>query len=414
MRNFLLPFFALASLAACQTISGSSFDTAQIDQILSDAVESGEVIGVSALVYDEGQVVYQNAFGLQDRERSKPVKRDTIFRIYSMTKPITSALIMDLAEDGELSLNNPAEKYIPELAQMKVAIVDETGTVEMIDQTNPMTIKDLLLHRAGLGYGIFGATSPVEAQYEAAGLFDPDEDLSVKMEKLSTLPLVAQPGEGWYYSYSIDVLGRIAEVVTGEDFDELMQERLLDPLGMTETGFVVRPDQQDRFASNYILLESGEYELQDDSQSSDYLKDLPFKSGGGGLVSTLDDYSRFAQMMLQRGQLNGVRVLNAETVDAMMKDQMDADDSYFFDWVGPKSNAGFGYGGSVKLSHIEQQLADDGQGKGQWGWSGLANTQFFVDPENNAYAIIMLQYFAQEDATVRDRFRAAVTQQVKN
>ena len=253
--------------SACQSEPVNTFDTTAMDTLLSTAVESGQVPGASALIFDDGQVVYKNAFGLRDIERQSPLELDTVFRIYSMTKPITSALIMDLAEEGKIDLGAPASKYIPELAMMKVASLGEDGNPVFTEQTVPMTVKDLLLHRAGIGYGIYGPISPIEVLYEKAELFDPREDLSVKMKKLSQLPLVAQPGTGWYYSYSIDVLGRIAEVVTDQKLGDLFEARFFKPLGMTETGFYVRPDQKSRFASNYAKTETG-FTLQDDGQTS--------------------------------------------------------------------------------------------------------------------------------------------------
>ncbi len=412
MRNILLSACAVFTLAACQSEAVREFDETAIDNILQGAVDSGEVIGISALVYDEGEVVYQNAFGLRDRERGDPVEFDSVFRIFSMTKPITSALIMDLVEEGKLKLDDPAAKYIPELAQMKVAVVGEDGSVTYEDQARPMTIEDLLLHRAGIGYGIFGPISPVEAAYEKAELFAPDEDLSQKMIKLSQLPLIAQPGEGWYYSYSIDVLGRIAEVVTGDSFSDLLQTRIFDPLGMSDTGFYVRPDQKDRFASNYMITETGDFVLQDDGQTSGYLNDFAFKSGGGGLLSTLLDYRRFAQMILQEGELDGVRILEPHSVRTMLSNQMDPDDQYFTEWIGPQKQAAFGYGGSVITGTSEEALAKRGISEGQWGWSGMANTRFVIDPKNDAFSIIMLQFFSAQDPDIRERFLAEVTRQV--
>jgi len=248
------------------------FDTAAMDTLLSEAVSSGAHVGVSALVFDEGHTVYTGTFGQRDRERDLPVEMDTVFRIYSMSKPITSALILDLQEDGLLNVNDPVSKYIPELGTMMVASAGADGQTVLTPQTTPMTIKDLLLHRAGIGYGIFGPVNPAEEIYQKAELFKRDESLAVKMQKLSKLPLIAQPGEGWYYSYSIDVLGRVAEVATGENFGDLLATRIFKPLGMTDTGFEVREDQKERFASNYFLKDDNSYVVQDDGQKSPYLE----------------------------------------------------------------------------------------------------------------------------------------------
>lgn len=389
------------------------FDTAAMDTLLSGAVERGEQVGVSALVFDEGHTVYSGAFGLRDRERNLPVDMDTVFRIYSMTKPITSAVIMDLQEEGLLNLDDPAAKYIPELAQMMVISAGEDGTPVFAPQDPPMTIKDLMLHRSGIGYGIFGPVNPVEVAYGKAGLFDPSEDLSVKMTKLSKLPLLAQPGDGWYYSYSIDVLGRVAEIVTEKSLGEIMQDRIFEPLGMSHTGFYVKPDQAANFVSNYTRLEDGSFVLQDDAQTSPYLSDNAYQSGGGGLVSTLGDYAKFAQMLLDGGIYQGKRVLNEDTVRMMMTNQMDPDDKFMMSWFGDPGHAGFGYGGRVVLNTDPETVALTGESEGQYGWGGLAHTKFWIDEPNNAFGIIMLQYFGDEPP-LHKLFQSLVLEQTKD
>lgn len=398
-----------------ETGTAQAFDTAAMDRLLSEAVESGDHVGVSGLVFDEGQVVYTGAFGLRDKERGKPVELDTVFRIYSMTKPVTTAIIMDLQEEGLLDINDPASKYIPELAAMQVASVGENGLPKFTPQETPMTLKDLILHRSGMGYGIFGPVNPVEDFYGKAELFETSEDLSVKMTKLSGLPLLSQPGQGWYYSYSIDVLGRIAEVVTGKRLGDIMDERIFDPLGMDETGFSVRPDLKHRFASTYLLANDGTYSLAEDGQESPFLNDNAFQSGGGGLVSTLGDYAKFAQMLLDGGTYNGHRVLDEATVKAMMTNQMDPDDKFLMPWFGgAEPDAGFGYGGRVVTSTTPEKIAKRGQMPGQFGWSGAARTLFWVDKPNEAFGIIMLQYFGQKDPKIRDEFKALAVEQTRN
>lgn len=417
MKHLLLASTLL--LAACgQGVPENTFDKAAMDTLLSSAVEAGEVVGASALVFDEGQTVYTGAFGMADRERDAAVDMDTVFRIYSMTKPITAVVIMDLVEEGKISLSDPVSKYIPELAGMMVVSAGEDGTPSYAPQTVPMTVEDLLLHRAGMGYGIFGPINPVEEAYEKAGLFDPTEDLAAKMTKLSKLPLLAQPGDGWYYSYSIDVLGRIAEVVTGKSLGEVMDARIFTPLGMTETSFGVRPDQKARFASNYMMTEDGSFVVQDDSQESPFTKDLPFQSAGGGLVSTLGDYSKFAHMLLSGGELGGgklggARILDEATVAMMMSDQMDADDKFMMPWLGNNTGVSFGYGGSVVTDASSEASQAKGHSNGQFGWGGAAKTNFFVDKPNGAYGIIMLQYFGPDNPPIHDNFQKLVLEQTR-
>lgn len=387
----------------------NAFDTAAMDAVLSGAVKRNETLGVTAMVFDEGTIVYQNSFGVVNKETGQEASPDTVYRIYSMTKPITSAVIMSLVEEGKISLDDPVSKYIPQLAKMQVVSLGADGQPKFSPQTTPMTVEDLMLHRAGMGYGIYGPINPAEAIWQKAGLFNPDEDLSVKMDKLSELPLVVQPGGSWYYSYSIDVLGRIAEVVTGERLSDVMQARIFEPLGMTETGFTVRPDQVSRFANNYTLHSNGEFVLQDEAATSRYLEDGAFQSGGGGLVSTLEDYAKFGQAMLGGGQLSGKRILKEATVDQMMTNQLRDSDAYLFPW-GLDGLIRFGYGGKVVVGDAPEL----GYSKGQWGWGGMAKTDFYVDRPNNAFAIIMLQQFQAEDPAVHDAFRAQVLRSVAN
>jgi len=397
----------------------NKFDKKAMDSLLSKAVSSEDVIGVSALVYDDGETVYTGAFGLRDRENDKPVKHDTVWRIYSMTKPITSVIIMDLQEEGKLSLQDPVTKYIPELANMQVASLGDDGNPQFTPQHRPMTLEDLMLHRAGLGYGIFGEVNPVETLYAKAGLFDPSEKLDVKMQKLSQLPLIGQPGAAWYYSYSIDVLGRIAEIVTEQSLGEIMQDRIFDPLGMDETAFYVKPELHDRFVTNYVLKKDGSFErIGGDANNSlfntnAYLTPNAFQSGGGGLVSTLDDYAKFAQMMLDGGIYKGHRVLDEAIVNEMMSDHMGDNPTFLFPWLGARTNKSFGYGGSVVIQETPEQMASLGQGLGQWGWSGAANTTFWVDRKNKSFGILMLQFFAEEDPALHNDFRALAYAQTK-
>lgn len=415
LSAMLLMGCSAATITDTKTSADSNFDTVAMDSLLSEAVSSGDVIGTSALVFNEGEVVYKGAFGLGDRERNTPVDMDTVWRIYSMTKPVTSVVIMDLQEEGKLKLSDPVSKYIPELASMQVAKMGEDGNPRFEPQARPMTLEDLMLHRAGLGYGIFGPVNPIAAAYEKAGLLTPEESLETKMTKLSKLPLIFQPGEAWYYSYSIDVLGRVAEVIEGKSLGEVMRERIFDPLGMTETGFRVKPDQLARFVSNYYIKKDGSFALAEDGQKSPFADPAnKFQSGGGGLVSTLGDYAKFAQMMLEGGIYNGHRVLDEATVELMMQDHMGQDKPYMFPWLGGETLSGFGYGGSVQIGDTPEKLTKTGKATGQWGWSGAARTTFWIDRPNNAYGIIMLQFFSAEDPQIHDDFRALVYDQTKN
>lgn len=391
-----------------------TFDKAAMDTLLSQAVESGEVIGVQALVFDEGEVVYRGVFGLGDRERGTALTEDSVYRVYSMTKPMTAALIMDLVEEGKLKLSDPASKYVPQLAQMKVASLDANGVPQFKDQNRPITIEDLMLHRSGLAYGIFGF-SPIEKAYAEADLFNPKEAMADQMDKLGNLPLLGQPGEQWFYSYSIDVLGRIAEVVTDQSLGELFKDRFFEPLGMTETGFLVTAAQKPRFVSNYMLQQDGSFVLAEDGQDSPYLvSQNKFESGGGGLVSTTEDWFKFARLLLNEGEFNGVQILEPESIRLMMTDHTGPDFPYLLPWLGGETGAGQGYGASIQVTATQKQQIELGRYPGQFGWGGAARTNFWVDPENNAIGIIMLQFFSAEDPELHDEFRALVLAQTRN
>lgn len=417
--KYMLLSSLLLGTAACSPPADSApepapaFDRAAMDTLLSSAVDRGDVIGVQALVFDEGQTVYRNSFGLADRERNVPVKSDTVYRVYSMTKPVTSALIMDLMEEGKLKLSDPASKYIPQLAQMKVVSLGPDGTPQYADQLRPMTIEDLLLHRAGMAYGIFGG-NPIEEAWGKANLFNPAAPMSENMDKMPTLPLLGQPGEQWFYSFSIDILGRIAEVVTGQSLGEAMDERFFEPLGMSETSFRVSAELKPRFASTYLLQDDGSYVLAEDGQTSPFADPSnKMESGGGGLTSTTDDWLKFARMLLNEGEYEGQRILNPETVQLMMTDHL-GDTPSLLPWLGGDTGAGFGYGGSVINSTTAEQEAASGRYPGQFGWGGAARTDFWVDPENDAIGIIMLQFFGGQDPQIHDDFRALTLEQTRD
>ena len=420
MINFktLLLSTLIFGLGACNaqtqqaTPPAPVFNVAAMDDLLSGAVERGEVIGVQALVFDDGQTVYRNSFGLADRERNVPVKSDTVYRVYSMTKPVTSALIMDLMEEGKLKLSDPASKYIPQLAAMKVVSLGADGKPKYEDQTRPMTIEDLLLHRAGMAYGIFGG-NPIEEAWAAADLFNPQTPMAENMDKMPLLPLLGQPGEQWFYSYSIDILGRIAEVVTGQTLGEAMSERFFNPLGMSETNFTVAPALKPRFASNYMIQEDGSFILAEDGQSSPFTKPGKFQSGGGGLTSTTEDWLKFARLLLNEGEYNGTRILEPETVRLMMTDHI-GDTPSLLPWIGGETGAGFGYGGSIQLTSTAELETSKGRYPGQFGWGGAARTNFWVDPENGSIGIIMLQFFSPEDPQLHDDFQAMVLEETRD
>jgi len=263
-----------------------------------------------------------------------------------------------------------------------------------------------------MAYGIFGG-NPIEDAWAKADLFDGQTTMEDAMDKLPTLPLLGQPGEQWFYSFSIDVLGRIAEVITEQTLEEAMRERFFEPLGMTETAFRVAPDLKPRFASNYLLQADGTYSLIEDGQTSPFTQDLKIQSGGGGLTSTTDDWLKFAQLLLNKGEFNGTRILEADTVRLMMENHL-GDTPSLLPWVGGTTGTGFGYGGSIQLSATAEQEKTAGLYPGQFGWGGAARTNFWVDPENDAIGIIMLQFFGGTDPKIHDDFKALTLAQTRD
>ena len=422
IRFFSIFFTVILTLSASDIEKISHNNMNEIDNLLRTSVLNKEVIGVSALIYDEGSVIYKNSYGLRDRERNIPVEVDTIWRIFSMTKPVTATIIMDLKEEKKLNLSDPVSKYIPEIDNMQVARIDENGFVSLESQNRAITLEDLMLHRSGMGYGIFGSQSILTSLYNDAELFyvvdkksGISESMEKKMIKLSKLPLLFQPGEAWYYSYSMDVLGRVAEVIEGKKLGEIMEERLFKPLGMTDTSFAIKPEQQKRFASNYFRTKEGNFILIEDGQNSPFANPLnEFQSGGAGLVSTIDDFTIFAKLILDGGKYKGHRVLDEETIDLMIKDHMGQDKPYLIPWLGPDFMSGFGYGGSIQINETPEQLARNGKGIGHWGWSGAARTIFWIDRKNNSFGILLLQFLSDEDPKIHDEFRALAFAMTKN
>ncbi|MDB4845472.1 serine hydrolase [Hellea sp.] len=419
---FTVLLIAIFTLSASHIDKFSHVNMNEVDNLLNSAVLNKEVIGISALIYDEGSVIYKNSYGLRDRERKSPVETDTVWRIFSMTKPVTATIIMDLQEEKKLNLSDPVSLYIPEINNMKVAKIDKNGVIKFEPQNRAITLEDLMLHRSGMGYGIFGSENALTSIYENAELFyvvdkksGVSESMEEKMTKLSKLPLLFQPGEAWYYSYSMDVLGRVAEVIEGKKLGEIMDERLFKPLGMKETSFGIKQEQQERFASNYFKTKEGNFVLIEDGQNSPFSNPLnEFQSGGAGLVSTIDDFSIFAKLMLDGGVYKGHRVLDEKTVNLMMEDHMGQDKPYLIPWLGPDFMSGFGYGGSVQIDETTDQLARNGKSIGHWGWSGAAGTIFWVDRKNNSFGILMLQFLSDEDPKIHDEFRALAFNRTKN
>lgn len=381
----------LRQASSPEAVGLSSERLKDISATFQAGVDKKELPGAVVLIAREGKIAYFEAFGFRDREAAAPMTRDAIFRIASMTKPVTSAAIMMLVEKGRLTLSDPVSRYLPEFNDMKVGVERATaaGSAELTLESarQEMTIHDLLRHTSGLTYGFIGQ-SLVKDQYNAADLFDPDQSLAEVMTKLSRLPLQDQPGTTWDYGMSTDVAGRIVEVASGMELSTFFEERIFAPLGMSDTAFELRdPEKLARVAQPQVAAASGRRpDVPDPSQTS-------WHSGGAGLFSTAADYARFCQMLLNGGHFNGVRLLSRTTVVQMLSDQIPAGTRIdhiaipVLD-VRPEAGQSFGLGFAVRVA--DGRSAFPGT-IGDASWVGIYGTQFWIDPERSLLAIMLVQ-----------------------
>jgi CubicO group peptidase (beta-lactamase class C family) len=363
------------------------------------------------LVAREGKLVYLQALGYQDREKSIPMKPDAMFRIASMTKPITSVAIMMLAEEGKIDLLAPVSQYVPEFKDVKVGIekIDPTTgkpALSLEDVQRQMTVQDLLRHTSGLVYGAFG-TSLVHQAYNKANLFDNNQTLAEFVTKLSKLPLAHQPGTVWEYGMSTDVLGRIVEEVSGMPLDRFVEDRITNPVGMHDTAFYLSAAQAPRVAEPQVDPATGK---RPDVNSVEHLTKEKQKwfSGGGGLLSTAPDYARFCQMLLNGGELDGVRLLSPKTITVMNSDQLPPGilRSGYED-MAPTLELGqsFGLGFAVRTDLGHNPLSGS---VGDYFWAGAYGTYFWVDPQAKMFAVMMVQMPFAQSGHYRRAFRELV------
>ena len=313
-------------IAEPESVGMSSERLQRIETGLGRLIDAGHVPGTVTLVARRGKIVHFEAAGLRNVEAGLPMERDTIFRLYSQTKPVTGAAVMMLFEEGHFLMTDPIGKYLPELAEMEVYVGEQDGEIQTEPATAPITIQHLATHTAGLTYGFF--PTPVGQLYGEHPVLG-DETFSGGLEAwvhaLAELPLVAQPGTEWHYSVGMDVLGRLVEVVSGMSFGEFLKQRIFDPLGMVDTGFHVPDDKLDRFAANYTPTPDGGMQLIDDPETSPYRRPPGVEMGGGGLVGTAGDYLKFAQMLANKGEYGGKRLLGRRTVEFMTANHLTPD-----------------------------------------------------------------------------------------
>ncbi len=367
--------------------------------------------GALTLVARRGKIAHCHTQGLMDVERNKPVREDTIFRIYSMSKPITSVAMMRLSEQGYFQLNDPVEKYIPEWKNMRVYSAGNHPNFITTAVSRPITILDLMTHTSGLTYGFMERTN-VDAAYRKLALLDGRKGFTNKdlVMLLAELPLEFSPGTAWNYSMSTDVLGYLVELLSGQSLDQYFEEHIFKPLGMEDTGFSVPLEKLDRFAACYQYHPEKNCVLQDDPEKSHYLKAQTFFSGGGGLVSTAGDYWRFCQMLLNGGELEGVRILGPRTVDFMTSNHLPGGQDLPALSVGafsetPYEGVGFGLGFSVKTDVIKSQTISS---PGEYGWGGMASTTFWIAPKEELIVIFMTQLIPSSTYNIRSELHPLV------
>jgi CubicO group peptidase (beta-lactamase class C family) len=372
--------------ASPEEVGFSSERLNRLTETFQRDVDTGSIPGAVVMVARNGKVAYEKAFGYQNREENIQMKTDAIFRIASMSKPITSVAVMMLAEEGKIDIAAPVSQYLPEFKDMKVGLDGEPAK-------RPMTVQDLLRHTSGLAYEFFTENAPLKQAYTEAKVFDFDQSLAEMVTKLAKLPLAHQPGTAWEYSMSTDVLGRIVEVASGKGFDQFVQERIAEPLNFTATGFSVSQAQAANIAEPQVDPTTG----KKPAMLVDNLTKKPkWLSGGGGMVSTADDYVRFGQMLLNGGVLNGVRLLSPKTVALMTSDQLPPGTEYNAGFNAllqdmaptPEMGQGFGLGFLVRKQEGHNPLPGS---VGDFSWSGAHGTYFWVDPKEKLVATLMIQ-----------------------
>jgi CubicO group peptidase (beta-lactamase class C family) len=377
-------------------------------------VDSGRLAGMLAVVMRKGELAFAETCGRADVERNKPMRPDTIVRIYSMTKPLTSTAIMMLYEEGRFQLDDPISKFIPGFANPRVYAGGSRGKIDSVPAEREINFRDLLTHTSGLTYG-FMESNPVDALYRAKDGVDfgtADTSLKQVVEKLATFPLIAQPGKAWNYSVATDVLGYLVEVISGQPYQVYLKEKVLKPLGMVDTDFHVPADKHERFAANYQAGAGGKLELLDDPGKSRYLAPRKVNSGGGGLVSTASDYLRFCKFMLNKGELDGTRLLGRKTVELMTMNHLKGD---MADMGMPRFSEstyygiGFGLGFSVTIDPAKAHILGS---PGEYAWGGAASTAFWCDPKEDMAVVLLTQLMPSSTYPIRRELRVLTYQAI--
>ena len=345
----------------------------KVDTLLERAVTDGKLVGCNALIFHSGKEAYYGQFGQQDARQDTPIRRNTIFRIYSMSKPITSVAAMQLVEKGLLKLDEPVDTYLKPLGDLKVAKIESKQIAKELPLERRMLVRDLLRHTSGLTYGFF-ANTPVDNLYKQKGILFRDRDIAEMVNKLGEIPLKTQPGTKFEYSISTDVLGRVIEVASGQSLDRYLKENIFSPLEMHDTSFVVPEDKLDRFAEMYREARGKLVPSPAMSSARFVNPDNKFFSGGGGLCSTIDDYLKFCQMLIHEGRAGNATILRPETLEEMFTNQLQSIQN-------PPSGFRFGLGFRISPG----KLGED------YSWGGIAGTRFWVNPKQKLIVLFMTQ-----------------------
>jgi CubicO group peptidase (beta-lactamase class C family) len=397
---------AVAALLGAGVAAQAPDRLGRIDRLFQQFVDDNRIGGAVVLVLRDGKPVYDKAFGWADKEAGRKMTTDTIFRIASQSKAITSAAIMSLVEEGKVAINDPASRYIPGFAKTMVAVAGE-GDVKVVPARRQITVRDLLTHTAGISYG----TNPsVAALYESKGLgpaagfgwytADKNEAICTTMETLATLPFVAQPGESWVYGYNTDIIGCIVERASGMPLDEFIRTRITGPLSMKDTQFYLPAAQRDRLAALYSSGSDGTIiRAPDGARGQGHYVDGPHRSfaGGAGLLSTARDYARFLEMIRRGGEIDGVRILSPRAVELMATNQVGT--------LHSPSGLGFGYG----FQTTDRYGANGMESVGSFGWGGAYRTTYRIDPKAHMVSVMMIQMLPNTSG-IAERFSATLYQ----
>jgi CubicO group peptidase (beta-lactamase class C family) len=400
-------------MTASVNATAAGMDEARLERITDHFarayMDPGKLAGCQVLVARHGHTAYRRNFGTLVAGDDRPVTDDAIWRIYSMTKPITSVALMSLYERGLFRLTDPVDRYLPEWRDQRVAIVDDNGGLELVEPDRPVQMRDVLTHTAGLSYG-WDPNHPVDRLYGEAGIRNEGLDLAGLIKLLGDLPLKFHPGTAWHYSVATDVCGKLVEVIGDQPFDSFLQERIFDPLGMVDTGFTIPDTSRDRFTANHARQADKSLVVTDDPYDSVYRTLRTFVSGGGGLVSTMDDYARFCEMLRRGGELDGHRVLGPETLRFMTRNHLPGGVAMSEIALGTLGDVGFegvgfGLGFATTLDPVAAGVIGSA---GDFYWGGAASTIFWVDPVQDLFVIFMVQLAPSGTFDFRSQLKALV------